>query len=110
MSRIGFEIPDTFAELVSLINRTGKWRLTLIDTAGHVIGHYQTDYGHFRESPFGDAVVYNGEIDDSGHPLFAAPSNEEATIFLSGIYLGLFGERRLEEIQDDLAGRPDRYL
>ena len=110
MAEIGFEIPGSLGELVTMINRAGKLRLTLIDIAGHVFGHYQTDYGHFRELPFGDAVIYSGEVDDAGHVLFSATTDEEAAIFLSGIYLGLFGERRLEEVQDELAGRTDRYL
>ena len=56
MARIGFEIPDTMNEMVTLINHSKRWNLTLIDTKGHVFGHYQTDYGHFRDTLNGAAL------------------------------------------------------
>ena len=110
MARIGFEIPPSLSELVALINRNKKWNLTVIDTGGHVYGHYETDYGHFRETMHGAAVVYSGDVDDAGHALLVSETDEGALIFLSGIFLGLYGERRLEEIQDEVAGRTDRFL
>jgi hypothetical protein len=103
-ARIGFEAPDSVRELVDLLNRGGKWELTLVTSAGKVYGRYQTD--HFQSQVAAaptQVLVYNGDVDDpDAHPVFAADSDEDALCFLSGLFLGVFGGKSLEAIQDEL--------
>jgi hypothetical protein len=96
--------------LVNLINRGGKWRLTLTDSSGRVYGHYQEDYGRFQGVETGNSVIYNGDFDDDARPLLIAETDEAAIVFLYGMFLGMFGDRPLEAIQDDLARRADSRL
>lgn len=109
MPQIGFEVPDSIGDVVALLNRSRKWNLTLINTAGKVYGHFRDDYGRFRETHAGLAVVYNGDIDNDGHPVFIAETDEAALVFLYGMFLGHFEERGMESIQDETTRRPERF-
>ena len=110
MPQIGFEVPPSVGDVVSILNRTRKWNLTLIDTAGRIYGHYQANYGQFRETHTGSALLYNGDVDGDGHPIFVGETDEAAAIFLYGLFLGHFEERSLESIQDETTHRPEHFV
>ena len=111
MGRIGFEAPDTVQELLAVLNRSGKWVLTLVDSKGRVTGHYQETQGRAQElNVGGGAVVYQGEVDGDGRILFAGDTDEGAIEFLYGCFLGTFGGRSLESIQDETTHRPEQFV
>ncbi len=110
MMHVGYEAPTSVAALLDLINQTQRFRLTLVTVNGTIFGHLNTAFGKTHVSPTGQALVFEGEIDDDARPQFVCDSDEAALTYLYGVFLGVFGGRGLEAIQDEMTHRPERFI
>ena len=54
--------------------------------------------------------MIDGDTDEDAHPLFAGETDELAAAFVYGVFMGKFGGRRLEDIQEELVRRPERFI
>lgn len=103
MARIGFEAPDNPADIITLLNKTQKWKFTLSLPDGTATGLLPTLHPVVMSNA--EALKYtliNGDDPDAAKPILITEDALAATAFLHGLYLGLFGETPLETIQDDL--------
>lgn len=110
MAKIGYEAPPTVGEMLGLLNETGRFRLSVIANDGAVLGHLNTAFGKTHVSQTGQVLLINGELDDDARPLFIGESDEAVATFVYGVFLGAFGGRALEAIQDELTRRPERFI
>jgi hypothetical protein len=111
--KIGFEAPERVADILTMLNRGGNWRLTLVRPDGPLLGHLQggTDIRSLTRgnAPSERFLIVNGDVDEM-ETLFAAEAVESATAFLYGCFLIAFGGRPLEEIQEELQHRPEQQI
>ena len=110
MAKIGFEAPPAVGDMLGMLNETGQFRLSLVSLDGAILGHLNTQFGKTQLSQTGQALLIDGDTDEDAHPLFAAESDETAAAFVYGVFLGKFGGRGLEDIQDELTHRPERFI
>ena len=110
MALIGFETPPSVGDMIGMLNETGQFRLSLVSLDGTVLGHLNTKFAKTHISQTGQALLIDGDTDEDAHPLFAGETDELAATFVYGVFFGKFGGRRLEDIQEELTRRPERFI
>lgn len=104
MVRIGFEAPKDAADIVTLLNKTQKWKFTLSLPDGTATGLLPTLHPVVMQNA--EAMHYtliNGDDLESAKAVFITDDLYDALAFLHGMYLGQFGDIPLEHIQDNIA-------
>jgi len=104
MAQYNFPLPGSLDEILRLVNEHNRrLRLSLVRADGAVMGYYATEYGTQRIStPPGRIEIISGSLDDS-RVMYVADDAEQAAAFLCGVFLGAFGGRPMEDIQDEIS-------
>ena len=102
MAQFNFPLPASLDEMLRLLNENNRrLRLSFVRPDGVVLGHYATEYGTTSIEAPGAPQFISGSLDDA-RPVFVADSMEQSAAFLCGAFMGAFGGRPLEEIQDEV--------
>jgi hypothetical protein len=98
-----FETPQMAGDIIDLLNKTQKYKLTLSYPDGAVTGLLPTDHPVVMENAEGNSYsLVNGDALEDAKALFITQDPQAALAFLQGFYLGMFGDVRLENVQDEL--------